>query len=153
MKTLRQIARNIAKAIKQNSSTIFPPDVAEPHIFIDGFIGDEAVEGPVVIVIPRGSTGLAGPRDIEHKIDILVGLDVSQIPGNQARSEADADGILEVGQGDILQGIADRIINLLRETGPGALIDNAETDFDTVSQLPIQFALIRLDYKQFGTLT
>lgn len=151
MKTLRQIARNIARGIIENASSIFPPDTIAPRVFMDDFVGTRYTDGaPVVIVIPRGSSGLVR-GDRTHSIDLLIGLDVSTLPGNQAQSEEGADGIEEFGDGETLEKIVDAALNYLRNATPGAVLDEAETEFDFFSQLPLQLVVLHLTYKQVGT--
>lgn len=151
MKTLRQIARNIARGIIENASSIFPPDTIAPRVFLDDFIGTRYTDGaPVVIVIPRGSSGLVR-GDRTHTIDILFGLDVSTLPGNMATSEPGPDAVEEYGDGDTLEKIVENAISYLRDATPGAILDEAETEFDFFSQLPVQLAVLHLTYKQVWT--
>ncbi len=150
MKTLRQIARNIANGIAENAATIFPADTIPPRVFLDDFIGAKYTDGaPVVIVIPRATTGLVR-GDRTHTIDLLIGIDVATLAGNMAQSESGGCAVEEFGDGETLERITDNTINYLRSAEPGAVLDEAEVEYD-LTQLPMQFAVLNCTYKQAGT--
>jgi hypothetical protein len=82
---------------------------------------------------------------------LLIGIDVATLAGNMATSEPGADAVEEYGDGDTLEKIVENALSYLRNAKPGAVLDEAETEFDFFSQLPVQFAVLHLTYKQVGT--
>lgn len=155
--TVRSIMRALAAAIRDGGagSSRWPDGMKAPLVYLDG-ISDEweppagQEDAPVVVVAAESDNGLGWGGDYGWTLSVLVARDCSSADANRVPSRDPGDGIRAAGDGEALEAAVDAVTDIVRAARPGAILRGLSRQWSFHS-LPVQFAVLSLDYMSPGT--